>query len=79
MPILEELIPLYLTACEVEGGTERTVQSYGETLRQFHGAVRELRLPEDGKAFGPAHVYLFMGWVRGRGVRGEPTAVETLA
>ena len=68
MPALEELIPLYLTACTVEGKTERTVQSYAETLRQFRRAGRELGLPEDVAAFGPAHVYLFMGWVRERGV-----------
>ena len=68
MPILDQLIPLYLTACTVEGKTDRTVQSYAETLRQFQRAVRELGLPEDVEAFGPAHVYLFMGWVRGRGV-----------
>ena len=68
MPILDQLIPLYLTACTVEGKTDRTVQSYAETLRQFQRAVRELGLPEDGAAFGPAHVYLFMGWVRDRGV-----------
>ena len=42
-----ELIPLYLTACTVEGKTDRTVQSYAETLRQFRCAGRELGLPED--------------------------------
>ena len=68
MPVPEQLIPLYLTACTVEGKTERTVQSYDETLRQFQGAVRELGLPGSIEAFGPAHVYLFMGWVQGRGV-----------
>ena len=68
MPILDQLIPLYLTACTVEGKTDRTIQSYAETLRQFRRAGRELRLPEDVAAFGPAHVYLFMGWVRERGV-----------
>ena len=68
MPILEQLIPLYLTACTVEGKTDRTVQSYAETLRQFRRARREFGLPEDVEAFGPAHVYLFMGWVRDRGV-----------
>ena len=31
----EAVIPLYLTACTVEGKTERTVQSYAETLRHF--------------------------------------------
>ena len=68
MPALDQLIPLYLTACTVEGKTDRTVQSYDETLHQFQGAVRELGLPGSIEAFGPAHVYLFMGWVQGRGV-----------
>ena len=60
--------PLYLKACEVEGKTERTVQSYAETLRHFIRAVDQLQLPNSVRAFGPAHVYLFMGWVRDRGV-----------
>ena len=68
MERFEEAIPLYLTACTVEGKTDRTVQSYAETLRQFRRAGRELGLPENMEAFGPAHVYLFMGWVRERGV-----------
>ena len=68
MQILDQLVPLYLTACTVEGKTDRTVQSYAETLRQFRRAGRELGLPEDVAVFGPAHVYLFMGWVRDRGV-----------
>ena len=46
--------PLYLTACTVEGKTDRTVQSYAETLRQFRRAGRELGLPEDLAAFRPA-------------------------
>jgi len=65
---LENLIPLYLTACEVEGKTERTVHSYGETMRQFKTAVREVELPIAVEEFQPSHVYLFMGWVRARGV-----------
>ena len=68
MPILDQLIPLYLTACTVEGKTDRTIQSYAETLRHFRRAVDQLQLPASAKAFGPAHVYLFMGWVRERGV-----------
>ena len=79
MPALEQLIPLYLTACTVEGKTDRTVQSYTETLRQFQGAVRELGLPENMEAFGPAHVYLFMGWVRDRGVRGDPAVTPAIS
>ena len=70
MPILDQLVPLYLKACTVEGKTDRTVQSYAETLRQFRRAGRRAwQLPDsDVAAFGPAHVYLFMGWVRERGV-----------
>ena len=68
MERFEEAVPLYLKACEVEGKTERTVQSYDETLRQFRRAVDQLQLPDSVRAFGPAHVYLFMGWVRDRGV-----------
>ena len=68
MERFEEAVPLYLKACEVEGKTERTVQSYAETLRHFRRAVDQLQLPILVRAFGPAHVYLFMGWVRDRGV-----------
>ncbi len=59
MPALDELLPLYLKACEVEGKTDRTVQSYGETLRHFITAVARQDLPHDAEAFRPAHVYLF--------------------
>ena len=48
MERFEEAIPLYLKACEVEGKTERTVQSYAETLRHFRRAVGELQVPELG-------------------------------
>jgi site-specific recombinase XerD len=65
---LEEVVPLYLKACEVEGKTDRTVQCYGETLRHFKTAVTVLGLPEAVEAFLPAHVYLFLGWVKDRGV-----------
>ena len=68
MASFEELIPLYLTACSVEGKTDRTVQSYAETLRQFVSAVVELKLPAETAAFRPAHVYLFLAWVKNRGV-----------
>ena len=68
MERFEEAVPLYLKACEVEGKTERTVQSYAETLRHVRRAVDQLQLPNSVRAFRPAHVYLFMGWVRERGV-----------
>jgi hypothetical protein len=57
-----------LKACEVEGKTGRTVQSYDETLRHFRTTGRELLLPQTVEDFRPAHVYLFLGWVRGREV-----------
>ena len=68
MERFEEAVPLYLKACEVEGKTERTVQSYAETLRHFIRADDQLQLPNSVNAFRPAHVYLFMGWVRERGM-----------
>src|SRR5215210_2430776 len=68
MTAFEELVPLYLKACEVEGKTDRTVQSYAETLRQFGSARAQLSLPLEVEGFKPAHVYLFMGWVKDRGV-----------
>ena len=45
MERFEEAVPLYLKACEVEGKTERTVQSYAETFRHFRRAVDQLQLP----------------------------------
>ena len=68
MATIDDLVPLYLKACEVEGKTPRTVQSYRETLRHFWAAVLALGLPDDVEAFRPPHVYLFMGSVRDRGV-----------
>ena len=68
MTSLEEIVPLYLKACEVEGKTDRTLQSYAETLRHFRTACAQLDLPFDVAAFKPADVYLFMGWVKDRGV-----------
>ena len=45
------------------------MQSYAETLRHFRRAVDQLQLPDSVSSLsGPAHVYLFMGWVRERGV-----------
>ena len=52
MERFEEAIPLYLTACTVEGKTDRTVQSYAETLRHFRRAVDQLQLPNSVRAFG---------------------------
>ena len=45
MERFEEAVPLYLKACEVEGKTERTVQSYAETLRQFRAQSTNSNCP----------------------------------
>ncbi len=68
MTTLDQVVPLYLKACDVEGKTLRTVQSYEETLRHFRTACLALDLPLDPREFHPADVYLFMGWVKDRGV-----------
>ena len=47
---------------------EAVPSTYAETLRHFRRAVDQLQLPISVRAFRPAHVYLFMGWVRDRGV-----------
>ncbi len=52
MERFEDAVPLYLTACTVEGKTDRTVQSYAETLRHFRRAVDQLQLPDSVRAFG---------------------------
>ncbi len=62
------LIPIYLQACTVERKTERTVESYGETLRHFCTAIRRSGLPTRVTAFGPADVYGFLSWVQQRNV-----------
>ena len=68
MAKLDELIPLYLKACAVEGKTDRTLQAYDETMRRLRSACSVLAIPEGIEAFGAAHVYLFMSWIKDRGV-----------
>jgi site-specific recombinase XerD len=58
----------YLLACEVEGKTDRTVEAYRETLRQFQRACLERGLPGQPVAFTAVHIYEFLHWVRDRGV-----------
>ena len=68
MAKLDELIPLYLKACAVEGKTDRTLQAYDETMRRLRSACSVLAIPEEIEAFRAAHVYLFMSWIKDRGV-----------
>ena len=55
MAKLDELIPLYLKACAVEGKTDRTLQAYDETMRRLRSACSVLAIPEEIEAFGAAH------------------------
>ena len=68
MPTLDQLI---LSTSQPAQSRARRTARFSPTARrygQFQGAVRELGLPGSIEAFGPAHVYLFMGWIRDRGV-----------
>ena len=65
---LDEAIAAYLTACEVEGKTPRTVQAYAETLRRFRAICAAEGLPDRVAAFRPAHVYAFLKVIADGGV-----------
>ena len=65
---LDEAIAAYLTACEVEGKTGRTVQAYAETLRRFRTICAAEGLPDRVAAFRPAHVYAFLKVISDSGV-----------
>ncbi len=65
---LERQVNDYLVACRVEGKTERTIQAYSETLRQFLVYVRVDNLPGTARKFTPADIYRFLDRVRRRGV-----------
>ena len=65
---LDEAIAAYLTACEVEGKTRRTVQAYAETLGRFRTVCAAEGLPDRVAAFRPAHVYAFLKVIADGGV-----------
>ena len=65
---LDEAIAAYLTACEVEGKTRRTVQAYAETLGRFRTVCAAEGLPDRVAAFRPAHVYAFLKVISDSGV-----------
>ena len=65
---LEAAIAAYLTACEVEGKTPRTVQAYAETLRRFGAVCAAEGLPDQVAAFRAAHIYRFLKVITDRGV-----------
>ena len=65
---LEAAIAAYLTACEVEGKTRRTVQAYAETLGRFRAVCAAEGLPDRVAAFRAAHVYAFLKVIADSGV-----------
>lgn len=65
---LDRQINEYLVACRVEGKSERTVQAYGETLKQFLIYVAEEELPQNARDFKASDVYRYLDRVRQRGV-----------
>ena len=65
---LDRQIKDYLVACQVEGKSERTVQAYRETLKQFRLICNEEGLPGNANDFRPAHIYRYLDRVRLRGV-----------
>ena len=65
---LDEAIAAYLTACEVEGKTRRTVQAYAETLGRFRTVCAAEGLPDRVAAFRAAHVYAFLKVISDSGV-----------
>ena len=77
MERFEEAVPLYLKACEVEGKTERTVQSYAETLRHFRRAVDQLQLPNSVESLRAGPCLSLHGL--GAGARREAPVPSTAA
>ncbi len=65
---LEAAIAAYLTACEVEGKTPRTVQAYAETLGRFRAVCAAEGLPDRVADFRAAHVYRFLKVIADSGV-----------
>ncbi len=67
-PTIESAIDQYLTACRVEGKTERTLQAYQETLDQIRDNARVIGIPDRVSDVRSGHVYKMMEAVRSRGV-----------
>lgn len=65
---LDELIPLYLTACAVEGKTDRTVQSYLRDVAALPHGLPGPRAAAAGRRLRPAARLSLPGLERDRGV-----------
>ena len=69
MTAIDAVIEIYLTGCEVEGKSPRTLYSYAETLRAFGRAGAELGLPDELEAYGVQEAYAYLGHVRARAAK----------
>lgn len=67
MSAIDDLITIYLTACEVEGKSPNTVWSYQTSLADFRRTGRALSLPDAIEAYRVPHVYEFLQAIRSRG------------
>ena len=65
---LDEAIAAYLTACSVEGKTDRTLQAYAETLGRLRAIATREGLPAEVAAFRATDVYTFLKAIADSGV-----------
>ncbi|MGD0205910.1 MAG: hypothetical protein ABSB57_05695, partial [Dehalococcoidia bacterium] len=65
---LKSLVETWVTFCRIEGKSEETVRSFGQTLDILVRAVRDEGLPQDPGCFTAAHVHQFLGRVASTGV-----------
>lgn len=63
----ETLIPVYLSACESEGKTAKTLGAYRESLQMYLRLAKEESLPLAVDEVSPTDVYRYLAAVRRRG------------
>ena len=66
MGSIAQLVETYLTACEVEGKSPRTIRGYGATLHKFVDIVERHDMPRDVEAFTVPDVYAYLAVLRER-------------
>jgi site-specific recombinase XerD len=66
--LINVVIEAYLSACDAEGKSPRTISAYGETLRQFMDVVTRRGLSASVDGFTSQDVYSFLQAVSERGV-----------
>ena len=68
MGSLAELAKTYLTACEVEGKSPRTIRGYRETLTRFAEINTSRMLPPNAEDFSVQDVYVYLAALRERNI-----------